>query len=294
MKKLSSVVSACWPFVSPFSLIAFRQRKKIQWMAMLVVACVGGGLVLPAPLLRAQDKNQRDVIRRARASYYSLKGRGLVSFQCQVVPDWDALFLALNPGAGAQDPVLQLLKQTRFQVAIGPTGASTVSHQSDYAPPNEQIAARVRQTTSGLEQTITGFFNIWSPFTFGSPFPDAESEFQLEDLAGQYRLTYKQGTAQVVTTMTGDYAMTETTFKSPQINMDFHPEWSRVNGVYILSAFKASYSAAPAGTQELEGKFTYQEVDGLELPMTLDVKVVTPARTVALQITFAGCRVTKQ
>jgi hypothetical protein len=178
-------------------------------------------------------------------------------------------------------------------VAIGPTGASTVSHQSDYAPPDQQVAERLRTTTLGLEQTITGFFNIWSPFTFESPFPDADSEFLLEDSAGQYRLTYKQGAAQVVTTMTGDFAMTETEFKTPQMNFDFHPEWSRVKGVYILSAFKALFGASPADRQEMDGKVTYQEVDGLELPSALTVKMATPARNATIQVAFENCRVTK-
>jgi hypothetical protein len=223
------------------------------------------------------------------------KGKGLQNCRCQVAADWNTLFAVLNTGGAPQSQVLQLIKETRFQVSIGPTGASTFSHEADYAPPDEQTADRIRKVTQGLDQTVSGFFNIWSPLTFDSPLPDPDSQFQLEDLDGQYRVTFQQDTAHVVTTMTHEYAMTETEFKSPQMAFDFHPQWERVKDVYILSAFTVTYGLDPASAQKVTGNITYQEVEGFEFPHTIAVTVSTPTQSPpAIQIAFTNCQVTKQ
>ncbi len=295
MKKSAPLVPAYRSIVSSAFISTARRRPKVRWAALLALASLVGGLALCPSVLGGTDKNQGDVIRRANAAYYGLKGKGMQNCRCQVTPDWDAIFTALNTGTPAQSQVLQLLKKTRLQVAIGPTGASTFSHEADYVPPDEQIAGRIRSVTQGLDQMITGFFNIWSPLTFDSPLPDPDSEFQLEDVDAQYRVTFEQGTAHVVTTMNHDFAMTETVFKSPQMAFDIHPQWERVKGVYILSAFSITFGPDSASAQKLAGNITYQVVEGFEFPHTVALTVPTPTQSsLAIQFTFTDCQVTKQ
>jgi hypothetical protein len=273
----------------PCSIAAGKQSVTL----VLVLAGLAAGLALAPPLERASDSSQRDVIRRASAAYYSLKDRGLLSCQCEVVPDWDGLFQTVKPAAGAQDQLLPLLKQTRFQVTIGPTGASSVSHEAGYPPPNEQVAERLRMEIMSIERLVTGFFEMWSPFSFDSPFPDAQTEFKLEDTAGQYRISYQQGPIAVVTTMAADYALTGMDVKGPQVEVHFHPQWQRVEGLYMLSVIKAEFATGSAAMQQMEAKVAYQDIEGWELPSTLAVKLISPSAH-SLNLTFADCRVTKR
>jgi hypothetical protein len=76
---------------------------------------------------------------------------------------------------------------------------------------------------------------------------------------------------------------------------DIHPQWERVKGGYILSAFTITFGPDPASAQKLAGNITYQDVEGFEFPQTVALTVPTPAQSpLTIQITFTNCQVTKQ
>src|SRR5579863_8004534 len=162
----------------------------------------------------ARGATDEEIMQRARQSYYNLKDEGLVKYRCRLVPDWKSMAKSLTADASAQE-LFPLLSGERFEVAIGPDGASSISHHSDQTPPNEQAAERLRKVTGGLEQTVTGFFQMWSVFMFNSPLPDAGESYLLEDLGERYRVTYKVGANDVVTTMTKDLAIDEMKVTTP-------------------------------------------------------------------------------
>ena len=89
------------------------------------------------PLARGED--QKAILRQARQSYYNLKDEGLVSFRCSVTPDWDSIDKSLKADTTGRS-LLSFMEQTHFEVSVGSDGASVLSHQSNFAPPSEQIA----------------------------------------------------------------------------------------------------------------------------------------------------------
>jgi len=136
--------------------------------------------------------DKEEFIKQARKSYYNLPNAGLKEFRCEVTPDWDATFKALKTDQVGRDQVLPILRKTHFQLVVGPQGASTVSHQSEIAPPNEQVAERVREAISGMEQLLTGFLQTWSQFMINVPIPDGADGYQSENLGDRYRLAMKR------------------------------------------------------------------------------------------------------
>lgn len=140
-----------------------------------------------SPCASAQDNQQ--VLDQARHSYYNVKDRGLTGLRCDVLIDWEGVAdqiidqiqganprQSLNPDA--QREFLSLLEAQHFSVVVGPNGASTVSHTSDKAPPNERSADALRKVNSGIEQMITGFLEEWATFTFSDPFPKAREQYE--------------------------------------------------------------------------------------------------------------------
>jgi len=258
-------------------------------VTLAVIYCLAGALT---PTALGADR--KDVIREARRSYYDLKSKGLAGFECQVSMDWDSMFKTLKPDATGRDQVIPILKKTQFQVLVGPEGASTVSHHSDVAPPNEEVAGRVRQSTGGVEQVLTGFFQTWSGFMMGAPFPEADGDYLLENLGENYRLTYKETSVDVVISMAHDFTIDEMRVTTPDFEARVHPEFARNQGEFVLLGYEATYKAASGAPQQLSMKIENRDVQGFSLPATVTATVDLPAGKLEMPLIFSDCKVTKR
>jgi hypothetical protein len=104
----------------------------------------------------ADVPNAAEVIQKAHAAQYSLPKQGMKSFRCSITIDWDALYKGLGANSESSQTILALLKKTRFKVAVGPDGSSSISRESDEPPPSAEIAERLQQSQAGTEQMING------------------------------------------------------------------------------------------------------------------------------------------
>jgi hypothetical protein len=240
-----------------------RGRGALSALTILT-ACAAGAFTL-----RASDDEQ--LVVNARLAYYDLRSQGLLEFGCQVAPDWDALAAATKPDATGEQ-ALPLARKIRFNVSVGPDGAALVSHQSEIASPNEQVAPRLRLMSTGTEQLLTAFFRIWAMFMHGFPVPDKSTDYKIEDLNGQYRIAEKNGPYDVVLLMNPQMIVTELRVISPELEHLFHPQFSRRSNGYLLTSADSSLRMKSFA---VESAFTvdYQEVEGFELPKTVTVKI---------------------
>ena len=241
------------------------------------------------PLAHGIDK--KDIVRQARQSYYSLNSEGLMGFRCEVLVDWDSTFKTLKTDAVGREQLLPILKKTQFDLLVGENGASTVSHRSDMAPANEEIAERLRRVTSGIEQILTGFMHTWSGFMMKSPVPESESEYQVQDLGEHgYRLALKQGTADVAISMTRDYAIEAMQVTTPEFEGTVRPRFSRKKNGFVLIGYDAVYKAASGSPQQVSVKVEYKDVEGFNLPST----VAATVNSVETLLTFGDYHLKKR
>ena len=261
------------------------------------VSLVWALCILTVSPVDAQSGDKDKIIRQARQAYYNLKTEGLMEFHCEASPDWDSMLKIMKPPPKDPEQLLPLLKQLLFKVAVGPDGGAMVSHQSDAAPPSQQMAPRLAQVTSGIDQVLNGFFQAWAPFVFGTVFPEPHQEYELEDSGGQYRFHQKQGPADVVVTMTRQFAITEIAVKTPQLEATMHPQFFPGNKGYLLSKLDAAFKVGPATEMDLSINVDYQEVEGFTLPDVLTAMVTVPGGTaldVTIKLNFINYRVTKR
>jgi hypothetical protein len=245
-------------------------RKAGRRVTLLLLCWSSLSAVLPL----AYGADRKEIIRSARQSYYSLKAQGVTEFRCQVSLNWESIANALkadNPVGRAQ--ILPVLKRTHFELLVGRDGASTASRRSDVAPPTEEVAQRIRKVTDSTEKMLTGFIHTWSGFMMNSPLPDADSEYQLEDLGERYRLTYKEGPGNVVTSMTHDFAIDETTLTLPGFEATFHPHFTGNKNGLVLVDYEATFKVASSDPGQMSVKIEYRGVEGLSLPSTVAVTV---------------------
>lgn len=248
---------------------------------------------LPAATARAADK--KDVIKRARDAYYSLKSRGMVEFRCSMVPNWEALLQdTRKTDPAAADRAIKTLDQLQFSVSLGTIGRAKVTHTT-ITPTNSQMAAGLNQIYGGMEQMISGFFDTWSPFMITSPLPEADSDYQLEEQADQWSLSYKEGTAVVLTTMDKNFAIRELKVSTPEFKSVIQPQFTSTARGFLLSGYQADYrSKSPSETTQLQVRIAYQEVNGLQLPQKLNLGGSYGGSPFGAEVTFSGCQATKR
>jgi hypothetical protein len=244
--------------------------------------------VLAALPAHAADKDA--VLRQARAAYYSLNGEGMQQFQCNMTPNWEALLGDLRKTDSAKaDRAVQKLNELRFSATIPNTGEAKVTH-NEISADNKQMADGLTQVYKGMEQMTVGFFQTWSVFVIRPGLPEAGSTFQLEENPSGYRISYKDGTSDVVTQMNKDFSITSTAVSSKEFDSTLQPLFIKTAKGLLLSGYQAIYTGA-SGTDrtELQVKVDYQQVDGLQLPKTLNLQGSYGGNPFKVEVAFTAC-----
>jgi len=239
--------------------------------------------------------NQQAVVRQARQAYYNLKDEGLKEFECSVIPNWKALLAnerASNP-AGV-DAAVQTLSQLHFNARLGTDGKVNLTHNELTGQSDEMLAA-LKQIYGGMEQMTSGFFETWSLFMLEHPLPEVESEYQLEAMGPEYQLSYKDGSASVVTRMSRDFAISNLKVTSPQFNSSIQPKFNKIPKGFVFAAYEASYSSnSPTDATQLSVQIGYQQVDGLQIIKQLNLSGTYGGSPFAVELAFSDCKVTKK
>lgn len=248
--------------------------------------------LLAATGARAADK--KDVVRQAHSAYYSLKGWGLVEFKCNLAPNWEALLQDLKKtDPDSAERAIKTLSQLQFTASMGTTGSAKVTHTT-VTPINKEMADGLNQIYGGMEQMVSGFFDTWSPFMITSPLPDPDGDYQLEEQGEQWTVSYKEGTADVVTTMGKNFAIRELKVSTPEFLSAIRPQFTRSNQGFLLAGYVADYRGkAPSETTHLEVRISYQVVNGLQLPQVLNLSGSYGGSPFQVEVAFSGCQATK-
>ncbi len=128
-----------------------------------------------------------------------------------------------------------------------------------------------------------------------SPLPDADSDYQLEEQPEQWNLSYKEGTADVTTTMGKDLAVRELKVTTPEFSSTIQPRFTPSPRGLLLTGYQAEYyGKSESETTKLHVDIGYQEVNGLQLPRTLSLGGSYGGNPFQIQVTFSGCQAAKQ
>jgi len=261
---------------------------KFSWLKLYLPMLLVCGLAAAAQSHTPVADNKK-VIEDARHAYYSLRGAGLDEFRATIKPNWEILLkdqLKADP-ASAQAGI-KLLNGLHFSMLLDGTDKVTVTHHADAAPVNEQQRQGFDQIYSGMDQAISGFFTTWSLFMLNSPLPSADSEYRLEDIGTQYRLSYKDGSADVVTTMGKNLIITEIKVNSREFVSSVRPKFVHVAKGFVLTGYDADYQPASGpGAVKLAIKIDHEPVSGLQLPVSLVLDSVMDGTATHMELAFS-------
>ena len=269
------------------------KHRSLRLCALLLLAC-GLAAAQNQTSTNPDDLGRKIVIERARHAYYNLRTAGLDEFRATIKPNWSLVLkdqLKADPAKG--EAAVKLLNGLHFSMLLDKDGKVTVTHHTDTEPANEQQRQGFDQIYSGMDQTITGFFTTWSVFMLSPPLPAANSEYQLEDLGAQYRISYKDGASDVVTTMGKDMIITEVKENSADYISSIKPQLTRTAKGFVLSGYSADYTPTSGkGVVKLDLKIVNQMVNGLQLPAYLVLDSVLDGEPTHIELAFSEHQVT--
>jgi hypothetical protein len=270
--------------------------KKLSAVRLCVFLLLCCSLFSGAVCAQAVDAATRQsLVTQARHAYYNLRAEGLDSFECTVTPDWELLLRAerqQNP-EGA-DAAIKTLRQLQFITRLSSDSSVKLTH-NDLTGQSSEMMTALRQIYSGMEQMASGFFDTWKVFMLSPPFPAAASEYQLERVGPRYRLSYKEDSANVVTSMEKDFVINEMRISTPEFDSTIHPDFARTTQGFVLNGYEADYqSQKPEETTHLKVHMDYQEVAGLQMLKKLSLAGTYGGSNFAIDLAFDGCKVTKK
>ena len=67
-----------------------------------------------------------------------------------------------------------------------------------------------------MDEMTSGFFDTWKTFVSGTLFSAENSDYGVDDLGAQYRLSYLEGSSHVLETLTKDFAMRDLNISAPE------------------------------------------------------------------------------
>ncbi len=261
---------------------------------VLACFCLGLFIALSAGVVAAQPVDKKEILKQARQSYYSLKDQGLVEFQCAIVPNWRRLLTEQKLAAADVDRGAVLLDKIHFSVSVSASGEAKVTH-NDVAVENKQVAEGLSQVYTGMEQMTTGFFQTWSVFTISPALPEVGGDYQLEKTGTDYRLSYKDGTADIVTLLDRDFVMSALKTKAPEFDSTIKPQFKKLAQGLLMTGYQATYAGkSPADTTELQVAIDYQAVDNLQLPQKLALQGTYGGSPFHVEVTFSSCHASRR
>ena len=239
--------------------------------------------------------NKQAILSQARQSYYNLHNEGLAAFQCSVTPNWEMLLQnQRKQDPAAVDAAVKTLNQLHFTASLAADNSVKLTH-NDLTGQSQQMMEALRQIYGGMEQMTSGFFDTWKLFMLRSPFPEVKSEYQLEALGPQFRLAYKDGTADVVTTMGRDLSITNLRVTTTDFDSSIQPTFTRTPKGLVLHAYDASYqSQKPEEATHLKVLIDYQEVQGFQMLEKLSLSGTYGGSAFAVELQFSDCHVSKR
>ena len=137
---------------------------------------IGGGILFLFSVSAASAVDDKEVIKQARGAYYGLASHHFVSFNCNVMPNWEALLQEQRKANPANvDRAIKKLSGIRFTVSLQTSGSAVITHTS-VAATNDKEAADLKQVYDGMQQMVTGFFDTWTVFMRTPPLPEPDGD----------------------------------------------------------------------------------------------------------------------
>ena len=230
--------------------------------------------------------SDKALLEKTRALYDSPFLQGLVSFDCAVKFDWKQHFLEVLPSVPpAAVPTIDRLQAIQHRVFVNPSGA--VVSSSPKAPDLSSVP-KATELEQVYDAMVPGGINEWMPFGRNIILPDGPTSYSFEKIDAGYKLALNGKGVTATLLLTEDLRITSGVSQLPQATR-FTTEFITGPHGFLLSSVKTSDTNGPSN-EIAEFSYTYQDVDGFQIPFRVTVK---PSTSEAWNYELTDCKVMK-
>lgn len=242
----------------------------------------------------AQKNPDSEWLAKTSKVYFSSAKAGLAGFNCDVHPDWKALFASANKNgsAPADDAYLEQLKKVQVKMHARMLGGSTIEWVAS-SPDGQSASGNSDATIETLHQTVQqileGFMQFWSPFMEVAVVPQKTEGLEIVHTPTSHTIHAKQGTTELTEIFNNDLVLEHFNVQLAGTSIKLEPSFEPTPQGLRVKTFAAEIlpaGAAPAQTQKMLAHVDYQTVNNQVIPGQLSIDV---SGTGNFNFTFDGC-----
>ncbi len=226
------------------------------------------------------------LLAKTRALYDAPFLQGLVSFDCAVKFDWKQHFLEMLPDIPpTAAPTIDRLQAIQHRVFVNPSGAVVSSLPRT---PDLSGVPKATELEKVYDAMVPGGINAWMPFGRNVILPDGPTHYNFDKIDSGYKLALNGAGVTATLLLLEDLRISSGISQLPQATR-FSTEFIKGPHGFLLGSMKTADTDGPSN-QVAEFSYTYQDVDGFQIPFRVTVK---PSTSEAWNYELADCKVTK-
>lgn len=254
-------------------------------MRFLIPSILLSCLCVPAVAQSATSDSA--LLTRTRSLYDAPFTRGLISFDCALNFDWKQhlvdQFGTIPPAA---IPAAERLQAIQHRIFVDRSGASVSAVPK--APDLGAVAHAAELEQVFIAITSSGL-NAWLPSSTNVLLPTGLTKSSWEKTDAGYKLTMNGSGVAAELLLTADMRLTSGVTQLPQ-PMRFTTDFKTGPDGFLLASVKTGDTTDPATSKVASFAYTYQTVQGFQLPVQV---VVTSATSETWHYDLADCKARK-
>jgi hypothetical protein len=294
-------------FSSPHWFSSIRAGAFVMLLMAMTIAAAQSPAAnpaqTPAPATRPQTATgpqagpvnpENEWLAKTSKLYFSSAKAGLAGFNCEVHPDWHALFVSANKGAEApgSEAYLTQLKKVKVRMHARMQGGSTiewVADASDGSAPSGDVNAVIDNMHQTVQQILEGFLQFWSPFMEVTVVPPKAEGLEISHGPTSHTIHAKQGTTELTEIFNNNLVLEHFNVTLAGTSIKLAPTFEPTPQGLLVKAFSTEIvpaGATPEQTQKMQVRVEYQTVNNQTIPGQLNMEIVGTGN---FNFAFDGC-----
>ena len=242
----------------------------------------------------AQKSADSEWLSKTAKVYFSSAKAGLAGFNCDVHPDWKALFAsaAKSGDVQANDAYVEQLKKVQVKMHARMQDGSTiewVASSPEGQGANGNSDAMIETLHQTVQQILEGFMQFWSPFMEVSVVPQKTEGIEISHTPTSHTIHAKQGTTELTEVFNNDLVLEHFDVQLAGTSIKLSPSFESTPQGLRVKTFAAEIlpaGATPAQSQKMMARVDYQTVNQQAIPGQLSIDVTGTGN---FSFTFDGC-----
>jgi hypothetical protein len=226
--------------------------------------------------------------------YFSSAKAGLTGFNCDIRPDWRALFASANKGAEvpANSAYLDQLNKVKVRMHARMKGGSTVEwlvDSSDGKPPSDDAGGVIDTMHQTVQQILEGFMQFWSPFMEVTVVPPKADGLEITHGPTSHTIHAMQGTTELTEIFNNNLVLEHFNVGLAGTSIKLSPTFEPTPQGLLVKTFAAEIlpaGATPAQMQKMQVRVDYQTVNNQKIPGQLNMEISGAGN---FNFAFEGC-----